>query len=574
MLIYPRGPATPADTRYTDGVGTGTVHMRTSGLNLALPEINQVIRTEVATRPDEAKRWLASLPFLNVSETGRLIYSSLKDLNRLPIEDDQRLRLMELYRKPVSTISRELQKNYIGLSVPIPRKDRPIAEQVQQFQVEMAHGYLRVAQNSARKPNLGRSEQNAVALAIQRGIRYLTESLLKSYELYTPHSNGSWRDIHQLYRCAERLGVTETPVPDPLNGTIKHSSVAHVYKQALLLAFSNPFRLPARMLNHVHRYLDRWASYAKITLPDKELQHSGQFLINLHQDCAGFGNTDGLVIAHDAPYRLLTTHDLTRVLHSQYTILRQGQTPPANGLEQDFFSPESIEMLRCLIGAWSIKPKRVFGRVARHAGQFELAIGIENINYFVNGAQEFVPSNNEVGPPRRNARAQTQRATLESKSHPARTVTTWQLVDESATGIALRKRINGTDQLRIGELLSIRQINKNNPGKWNLAVVRWIKSTDNDEIEMGIQRIGAGVEPRVIQADTPHDVRKSLIPALFLPSLEAMKQPATLVAPRGVYRPDRVMVVDDGYRSQRLIATRLLQINRSFEQFEFKPIDA
>jgi hypothetical protein len=126
--------------------------MRATGLNLSLPEINQAIRTEVVTRPDEAKRWLASLPFLNVNETGRLIFSSLKDLNRLPLDDNQRLKLMELYREPVSTISRELQKNYLGLPVPIPLKNRPVAEQVQQFQIEMAHGYLRIAQNAAQKP--------------------------------------------------------------------------------------------------------------------------------------------------------------------------------------------------------------------------------------------------------------------------------------------------------------------------------------------------------------------------------------------------------------------------------------
>ena len=548
--------------------------MHTSGLNLSLPEINQVIRTEVATRPDDAKRWLASLPFLNVSETGRLIYSSLKDLNRLPIEDDQRLRLMELYRKPVSTITRELQKNYIGLSVPISHKDRPIVDQVQQFQVEMAHGYLRVAQNAARKNSLNRSEQNAVALAIQRGIRYLTELLVKSYELYTPHPSGGWRDIHQLYRCAERLAVTDTPVPDPLNGSIKHSTVAHVYKQALLLAFSNPYRLPARMLSNIHHYLDRWASYAKITQPGKQLQHCGQFLVNLHEDCAGFGDTGGLVITHDAPYRLLVTHDLTRVLHSQYTILRQGQTPPLNGLEKDFFNPESLEMLRCLIGAWGIKPKRVFERTVGHFEQFELAIGIDNVNFFTNAGQEFVPSNSMVGPPRRNARAHVQRSAPAGKPHLTRVLTTWRLTDESASGIALCKSTNGADQLRVGELLGFRQVSRNNQGKWNLAVLRWIKNTENDEIEMGIQRLGANVEPRAVQADLPHDLRKTLIPALYLPGLEAMKQPATLVTPRGVYRLDRVLIVDDGYRSQRLMATRLLQINRSFEQFEFKPIEA
>jgi len=548
--------------------------MRTSDLHLSLPEINQVIRTEVATRPDDARRWLASLPFLNVNETGRLIFSALRDLNRLPIEDEQRLKLMELYRQPVSTITRELQKNYIGLPIPIPHKDRPTAEQVQQFQIEMAHGYLRVAQNAARKTSLGRAEQNAVALAIQRGIRYLTEVLVKSYELYAPHPPGCWRDIHQLYRHAERLGVTETDVPDPLNGTIKHSSIAHVYTQALLLAFSNPYCLPPRMLGSIHRYLDRWASYAKITQPDRELQHNCQFLINLHEDRAGVGGTEGLVIAHDAPYRLLTTVKLVRVLHAQYTTLREGKIPSSEGLEKDFFNPESKEMLRCLIGAWGIKPQRVFTRVARHAGQYDLAIGIDNINYYANGGQDFLPSSAEVGPPRRRTALDTPQPRVKLESNQARELTSWRLVDESASGIALRKAANGVDQLRIGELVALRETGRSNNahGKWNLAVVRWLKNTEFNEIEMGIERLAPNAEPRAIHAE-PHSLHATLIPALFLPGIGAKNPSAALVTRRGVYRPDRILVLDNGYRAQRVVATRLIQVNRSFEQFEIKPLD-
>lgn len=548
--------------------------MRATGLNLSLPEINQAIRTEVVTRPDDAKRWLASLPFLNVNETGRLIFSSLKDLNRLPLDDDQRLKLMELYRQPVSTISRELQKNYLGLPVPIPLKNRPIAEQVQQFQIEMAHGYLRIAQHAAQKPALNRADQQAVALAIQRGIRYLTELLAKSYEVYAPCPAGCWREIHQLFRCAERLGVTETEVPDLLNAAVKHSSVAHVYKQALLLAFSNPYRLPPRMLGKVLHYLDYWASYAKITQPDQELQHNCQFLINLQEDRAGFSDTEGVVISHRAPYRLLTTHDLARVLHSQYTTLRDGKTPSSEGLEPDFFGPESLDMLRCLIGAWGIKPRRIFTRISRHEAQFEVAMGVDNGNFFINGQQEFQPSTTEVGPPRKRNAIATLRAQSQQKSQPARTLTDWRLVDESASGIALRKAASGTDQMRVGELVALRQAGKTANGNWNLAVVRWIKNTENDEIEMGIQRLAPQAEARAIRTDALRDLESGLIPALFLPAIDRMKQPATLVTRKGVYRPDRIMTVDDGYRAQRVSATRLVQVNPSFEQFEFRLLDS
>ena len=75
------------------------------------------------------------------------------------------------------------------------------------------------------------------------------ELLFRGYELYSPPPEGTWFEIHQLYRYSELLGITDTPLDDPLNGTLRQVGIGHAYKQALLLDFADPYHLPARLLD-------------------------------------------------------------------------------------------------------------------------------------------------------------------------------------------------------------------------------------------------------------------------------------------------------------------------------------
>src|SRR4030042_100712 len=56
----------------------------------------------VETEPTEAGAWLAALPLADSVQSAQQIYQALFTLNRMPLEADDRLVLMELYRKPVA----------------------------------------------------------------------------------------------------------------------------------------------------------------------------------------------------------------------------------------------------------------------------------------------------------------------------------------------------------------------------------------------------------------------------------------------------------------------------------------
>ena len=117
-------------------------------LRLSLPPRADTPGAEIETRPSEVERWLSRMPVLNVSETVQHLTRQLIGINRVSMEDRQRLRLLELFRKPVANVSQELVKTYQGLPLPLPDKARQTVAQVRLLQTEMAYGYKLVVFNS------------------------------------------------------------------------------------------------------------------------------------------------------------------------------------------------------------------------------------------------------------------------------------------------------------------------------------------------------------------------------------------------------------------------------------------
>ena len=538
-------------------------------LRLSLPPRTDSPDKDIITRPADLERWVARLPMLNVAETAPLLARQLMGLNRLPLEDKPRLRLLEVLRAPVQHVARELAKGYVGLPLPLPDKARMVAAQVRQLATEMAYGYKLIGVNStvaARE----QVDRGMLAVALQRAIRYLTELLFRSYELYSPPPEGTWLEIHQLYRYSELLGITETPLDDPLNDALKQVSIGHAYKQALLLDFADPYHLPARLLARIYRYLDRFAALATLAPGVAALKSQCEFLIDLDDDRAGVVNTDAATIATEVHYRLLTTKELARVIHQQLQALKAGRTPNPDGLEADFYAHLGHDMLVRLIQAWGLHPKRLFTRSLRENRKTEVTFGIEAIQFFSNSSEPFQPSTGEVGPqPRRTAIAAAAGppGTVRLAGHTGSSI--WQLIDESAGGYSLAKPGTDGDAVRVGDLLASRP--GASLGPWEIGVVRWVRATDPDgDLELGVQRVSPIAAPAAI-LPVDNDNGK-FTPALVLAEVTAMKQPTTVVAPRGMFKPERVLDLDNGYRSRRIRALRLVEYSGAFERFEFETI--
>lgn len=571
-------------------------------LRLSLPPRTATPGGNIDLRPAEMDRWLKRLPLLNVPESAQLLTRQIFSLNRMALDDKTRLQLLESMRAPIRHVIQALQKTYIGLSLPLPGKARQTVGQARQLHTEMAFGYKLIAYNSTATTSLDRAQAGMAGMAIHRAIRYLTELLFRNYGLYSLPPKGVWHEIHQLYRYAEHLGIADAPLEDKLNDALPQVSIAHAYKQALLLDFSDPYHLPALVLARVYRYLDRWAGTAQLSSGVAAPKSNCQFLINLDRDRAGAVNTEASPIAAEGRCRLLNTTELARVVHQQLMELQAGRQPEPDGLEKDFFANLGHDMLLRLLGAWGTNPKRVFTRSLRENRRTQVSIGIDAINLAVNG-ERFRPSTNEVGPQPRRTALSLENNPLDRARQPDAFPESaiWELSDESAGGYALAKSGAHAGTVRVGELIASRP--DSGDGRWEIGIVRWVRTSDADHVgasrdghgsgqgmdevdriekewsrprrelavEIGVQRLSPSAAAVAILPLEESGDRYNL--ALALPEVHAMKQPATLITPRGFFKSGRILYLDNSYRTRPIKATKLVELSGAFERFQYSTVE-
>jgi hypothetical protein len=482
----------------------------------------------------------------------------------MEIEPAVRLKLLELYRTPVRHITAELQKQYVGMPLPLPEKNKKAAEQNREFHLELAYGYKYVVLAHAREPG-SRAE---TALALQRAIRHLTEVLLASALSYSPQPPNLWREIHALYAHAERVGAVDIGVNDPLNGAQGYGTVADAYKHALLLDLSDPYHLSSRLILKINQYLDPYAALATLHRGFDRVEPNCNFLIDIDSDRAGLLYSDEMAADRSQRYCLLSTVALARHIHTQLMYFRNGAPPPCQNLPPEFYKTGGEEMLLRLINVWGLNPRRVFRRSPRQDAVIDVSVGLDAVNYWFNGAHRFVMSAELVGPFPQRTNIGVFAKTHENAKNAADYVhEAWELQDESAGGVSLRKVGLIQRRVKVGDIIAMRFDRAQN---WTVAVVRWIKSPNSSNVEIGTQRLAPSAMPVVTKFIADDDKESDFLPSLLLPAVTALDEPPTLVTPCNVFRPNRIIYMDDGRKLSRLRAKQLVEVASGYERIEFE----
>jgi hypothetical protein len=142
----------------------------------------------------------------------------------------------------------------------------------------------------------------------------------------------------------------------------------------------------------------------------------------------------------------------------------------------------------------------------------------------------------------------------------------WDVMDESAGGLALGKKGHIVARVRVGEIAAVRPAGDR---VWRIGVIRWVKSPSSSSLEFGVQWIAASAQAVVVKVVTDEGKESDFLPALLLPEIPGLKQAASLVTARGIYKPDRVFYLDNGFRLYRVRITKPDEISHSFERFQF-----
>ena len=523
-------------------------------IKLSVPEYRPIPNVVVETRPKHVQAWLNALPLANSLEAGRKLADGIAALNSIKSAEDARLKLLDLYRATARTLLPSLQQQYVNKPLPLQEKSKQAAAIARDVMTELANGYkLALLEMIGRRNLFGANKQ--APLAIARAMESLGATLEISYETYHPPASGVWTELYQLYWYAARQQLHEQPLTEN-----DKNSVNHVFKHVLLLALVDPYRLQQGQLAEVKAYLARFGHQAMLQPLGKAENNHGLFLARLDEDKPPKALAHHSGVTDARTDIILNTIPLARTLHQHVQGLDAGTPLKQLGLSEAAKQPAYREMLKRLIKQWGIAPKRVFNRTSAQADLF-ICNGISSLHQAL--SQGALPDMSDTAEAR--IKLQVSDAMQSVGSFQTYNCTNWQVVNESAGGLALAKDPGSASKIKVGDIIGLGSGNQSGLG---VAIVRWMQSTNENNLELGAQMLAPQTEAIVIKPviSAPDALFQ---PALLLAAVPALEQPARIVAPRGSFQPMREFEMRSQGVSRSVRATHLIEQTESWDLFFF-----
>jgi hypothetical protein len=142
----------------------------------------------------------------------------------------------------------------------------------------------------------------------------------------------------------------------------------------------------------------------------------------------------------------------------------------------------------------------------------------------------------------------------------------WDVVNQSAGGLKVR-RLGATQQpIGVGEVLGVKLMDRS---RWSVGVVRWLTMFDEGGMEFGIQFIGTLARPVWIQPTITSAPQAKY--GLKLAFGGESGEPDALLTPPNTYSDLREFELSDHGETAHVRATSLIEKTGRFELFHFSP---
>lgn len=524
-------------------------------LNLELLTLEDKPLIIAETRSQKITQFISNLPLSKPLEAATLLFDEMEILNRQKVAADARVKALEIYRTTVINITESLATEYCSAPMPLPQRAKNHAAAVESLWRELGYGY-KLALIDSQTKLFSLSSNKSVAFIVQRAMEALSQLAMVSYQTYFTVAGNIWSDLHQLYFFAVQQSLHEIELTAN-GGQTGTNSVNHTYKQALLMSLTGPQHLPPQNIKQVADYIARYAHHTQLQGVAPLENPAGIFLVSLNADKPPIPYSKNLKQADQGNDILLITMGLARLVHQHIQMLQAGKPAKNNGLPDNASDPRYLDMLVYLIKHWGASPKRIYNR-SRKSDGVELGIGVAAAHYFVNSENHYTAPNGISDVTEISAHIPRESSASQKKFSLSR----WQALNISAGGMALRKFPHTEGNVRLGDLLSVK--NSGEP-HWSVGVLRWINNNEHQQLDIGTQLIAP--EAKAAGARVPD--QREFEPVLLLPELPAIKQPGSVVSACGTHSPARVLELDEHGKISRIMLTRLVESTNSFERFQF-----
>lgn len=390
-----------------------------------------------------------------------------------------------------------------AIAIPIPKSARLQVRNVQQFLRVLAEDYQPGA-DAFPTPHgeLGPHDQ-----ALWRGMRALAQHLLLSSLIAAPGAVGVWRQLHQLYACAQAAGIADYADP---TGEDAKTTIHNVYFSAVLLGCAQPASFTSPEIAFIAAYLARHADQIEL-IDDGKRADSATFWIDPHGDapacaCARKTAPPQTPVLHFSCSRLAAR--ITREIAE----LNRGIAARELGLHEFADSPAGRLVMRRLALYWGEPSKRRFPR-RRQNYRARMCSGLGRLWRLF---QEDDPDVSDAS--------------------------NWMITNESPDGYAFMHVSGKTGSLSVGEIVAIRT---ESGTSWQVCIVRWALSENQEHLELGLQILATRAQPARLGLAAKDDNNPTLLSALILPPIGALRTSEVLVIPASAIRrlPAKLILV-------------------------------
>lgn len=519
--------------------------------------------------PQQCIDLLASVPLTNLDHARDALVGLIRGMLATPPEPLAHLEVLEQARLAVSFVVGEIAKRYSFQPLPPALQENDLLLQGVSLLQAMAHSYSEVASRGGERPNV----QRRLAVICQRCIHYSGRVILEYFRARREIPPGLWIDLHGYYATAEEWGIAAMQVAEPMNELHSTESCQDAYSAILLVDLANPYGRTPREFVWATRWARLFAQDTSIVRPSGAAEEHRCYGVDLMLD-RGLRPMTML-----SPTQSLYRFDGTRLaprVQQLIVKLREGTAPSELGLGEDVAMPQGARLLLRLYRPWChAAPLRRFQRRSG-SGSAELSFGFEPIHYYI-GGDEFV----QPEPARIYTRAEVdsmltfgdrieggEKLQLRS-AQIGYALEQWQVIDQSVAGFQLRHE---SAESRLGQRIENNQLIGIRPPdgeRMLLGQVSWTMFESSGGLLIGVALLPG--TPDVLAArQTGVNVTQpgAYSRAFVLPAVAALKEPNSLILPRGWYQKDRVLEVFIDH-AVRIKLGALLQQGVDFERVAF-----
>jgi hypothetical protein len=556
-------------------------------LSLSIPEQNLSNLSFADGTPEAIKAWVAELPMANLGETSRLLYSAINELNRLGCKPGQRSKMLESLRKPIHFACTELSKHFLNGSITPQEKQRKVINLVTSLHLALTTGYKIVLVETV--PELGTElARKNFACAAHRVITELGKLLLLSSKLYVYIPKNAWKDMNEVYRFSDDLGLMKYLVLDEENEFVKETSIRRAYKRNLLLACSRTNQLRQREIENAWSVYELWSDYVEL---GRKYLPSAVFCVNLSDDRPPKHKS----LVHedlDEYFHGFDTVELITRITSHISASSKTNSSDVKHLEMPVHLSNSL--LQHLHHSLGILTKRTFKRIAS-SGKLDVAVGLSGIHFYTSGKTAFQPhlfgiepidldqENERKGHKSSNdpwanafdaasvgsAKSLKSESVIDYTNHPESAekdfpVHSTALINTSPGGYCIQWPGNVPKNVQAGELLCVRETPEKS---WSIAVIRWMRHSKQQGTQIGIELLAPRARPCAVQQLNKTGKHSEFLRGLLLPELSSIGQPSTLVTPRMPFKEgNKVLLRFSGVESKCILSSTVAETG-SFSQF-------